>query len=287
MTAVPRGGRRRGGHPVPGPGDRGRDAHVSGWVSVRRRTVPCLTAMAILAIGACTSGQGTAAAPSSPSSVTPSIASPEATSRPAAGASPSMASTDPTASTPSPAASTRMSGPAPTVTPGRTPSATPSPVESAADSSPGSSFGGRSGGASSSSSGDTEPSGPSASPSAPAPDPSASVPLREVSVTLPADGATVSLPVVVEVEVTGFDLVELTGEIAPDEGHLWAFVDAEPPAERVRLPESRSIVTSSDRRIEVGELSPGKHTVTVVATHGYPIPFEPRVQDAVTFTVAG
>lgn len=283
MTVVSRGGRRRGGHAVPGPDVRGRDACVSGWAAVCPTVSRVAVAVVVvLGIAACTSGgESTSAA-----SVGSSAASADVTSGPSAAASPTT-STGPAGSTPSPAASTRMASPAPAVTPGRTPGATPGPDVTSSGGPSGAPSAGSSGGSSDSSTAPGSSSGATASPSAPAPDPSASVPFREVVVTAPEDGATVSLPVVVEVAVTGFDLVDLTGEISQDEGHLWAFVDVEPPVERVRLPESRAIVKSSDRRIEVGELPPGEHTVTVVATHGYPVPFEPRVQDAVTFTVAG
>ncbi len=119
---------------------------------------------------------------------------------------------------------------------------------------------------------------------APGATPSASVE-RQMSIVSPADGAELTSPVVVEVEVRGFELVELTGQMADDTGHLYAFVDESPPAQRVMLPESESIVKSADTSIELGDLPAGRHTVTVVVTHAYPVPFEPRLQDSVTFTV--
>ena len=110
-------------------------------------------------------------------------------------------------------------------------------------------------------------------------------PARALDIVAPSEGADVSGLVIVEVTISGFSITELTGHISDDMGHLYAFVDEAPPPTRVRLPAAPSIVTSADTSIELGDLEPGEHTVTVVATHAYPVPFEPRVDDVVTFTV--
>ncbi|WP_129711011.1 hypothetical protein [Haloactinopolyspora alba] len=132
-----------------------------------------------------------------------------------------------------------------------------------------------------------QPGSPSVPPDrTPQPPPSGTpAPDRTLEVVAPDDGSTVSSPVVVEVEVSGFSLVDLGGDTREDEGHLHAFVDEVPPDDQVWLRESPSIVTSADATIELGELAAGEHTVTVVATYSYPVPFEPRVEDGVTFVV--
>ncbi|MBY5163253.1 DUF4399 domain-containing protein [Salsipaludibacter albus] len=210
-----------------------------------RRATPALALAGAMLLGGCTSGPAAEPSPDSASSVAAPSASPSA-------ASPSQA--------PSASPSEAKTIPLPNATTGGgagdsddTATATPAPAPTSTA---------------------------SASPSS-----GASAPERSLAIEAPADGDEVSSPLTLEVAFDGFELVELGTSMEPAEGHLWAFVDVEPPDERVRLPDSTSIVKSAEPTIELGALEPGEHTVTVLASHGYPVPFEPRITDTVTFTV--
>lgn len=212
-----------------------------------RRATPALALAGAMLLGGCTSG-------------------------PAAEPSP-----DPTSSVASPSASLSASPP------GRAPSASPSEAETIPL--PNATTGGGAG-----DSDDTATATPAPEPTSTgsaSPSSGASAPARSLAIEAPADGDEVSSPVSLEIAVDGFELVELGVSMEPTEGHLWAFVDIQPPDERVRLPDSTSIVKSAETTIDLGSLEPGEHTVTVLATHGYPVPFEPRITDTVTFTVTG
>ena len=112
-----------------------------------------------------------------------------------------------------------------------------------------------------------------------------SPPHREVEIISPADQATVSSPVTLEVRVVGFVLTPIDGSFEDDSGHLYAYVDRPLPTAQERIPEDPSIVRFAATTVELPELEPGEHTIRVIASHGYPVPMMPIVSDEVTVTV--
>lgn len=126
---------------------------------------------------------------------------------------------------------------------------------------------------------------PSEAATAPVVRPSTPPPQRSLEIVSPADGATVSAPVTLEVRVEGFSLTPIDGSFEQDSGHLYAFVDTPLPSEQVRIPEAPEIVRFAEPRVTLPELAPGRHTIGVIAAHGYPVPMMPLVTDQVTITV--
>jgi hypothetical protein len=109
---------------------------------------------------------------------------------------------------------------------------------------------------------------------------------RKVEIVGPGDGETVANPVRVRVSVSGFELVEPDGDTRGATGHLHAFVDRDqlPPAEQI-IPSDPETVDFWTEGVELGRLPPGRHTIMVVASDGYRVPFQPPVWDRVTVTV--
>lgn len=110
---------------------------------------------------------------------------------------------------------------------------------------------------------------------------------RKVEIVSPQGGATVSAPVALEVRVTGFELHEPDGDTSGRTGHLHAFIDAEglPPAQEI-IPSSPETVDFWAEGVTLAGLPPGRHTITVVASDGYRVPFSPPVFDRVTLRVS-
>lgn len=111
-----------------------------------------------------------------------------------------------------------------------------------------------------------------------------------IRITAPANGATISEPVSVSVDITGVT-VKPAAEGDPNAYHYHALVDLD-PATVVQagqpLPTGQAnIIHTADRTITIPNLSPGAHTVTVVLTKTDHVPLSPSVQDRVQFTVAG
>jgi hypothetical protein len=109
---------------------------------------------------------------------------------------------------------------------------------------------------------------------------------RTLAIVSPRDGATVANPVTLRVTVDGFDLVPPDGDTRGATGHLHAFVDRErlPPAEQI-IPSEPGTTDFWAEAVELEELPPGRHTITVVASDGYRVPFRPPVWDRVTVDV--
>jgi hypothetical protein len=109
---------------------------------------------------------------------------------------------------------------------------------------------------------------------------------RKVEIVSPQDGATVSAPVALEVRVMGFELHEPDGDTSGTTGHLHALVDREqlPPAEEI-MPSRPETVDFWAERVTLAGLPPGRHTLLVVASDGYRVPFSPPVFDRVTVRV--
>ena len=95
----------------------------------------------------------------------------------------------------------------------------------------------------------------------------------------------VGQPVVVNVAVEGFTIVEADGDTSGRTGHLHVFVDREPTPAGQAIPVEAGIIHSAETRIEVGNLAPGEHILWVVAGDGAHVPLNPRVMDELTVTV--
>jgi hypothetical protein len=109
---------------------------------------------------------------------------------------------------------------------------------------------------------------------------------RKVEIVAPADGAAVQAPVTLEVRVSGFELVEPDGDTSGATGHLHAFVDRKrlpPPGEII--PEQPGTADFWTGTVTLEGLASGRHTITVVATDGYRVPFGPPVWDRVRVSV--
>ncbi|HWB71155.1 MAG TPA: DUF4399 domain-containing protein [Egibacteraceae bacterium] len=108
----------------------------------------------------------------------------------------------------------------------------------------------------------------------------------EVQITSPTEGETVSAPVTLQVEVSGFDLVPADGDTSGETGHLHAFVDREPTPPGEPIPTGQDdIIHFAQTSLQLEDLEPGEHRVTVVAGDGTHMPFEAAASDDVTFTV--
>ena len=109
---------------------------------------------------------------------------------------------------------------------------------------------------------------------------------RTVEIVSPRDGETVANPVTLRVSVSGFDLVAPDGDTRGATGHLHAFVDRErlPPAEQI-IPSDPATTDFWAEAVELETLRPGRHTITVVASDGYRVPFRPPAWDRVTVDV--
>ena len=124
--------------------------------------------------------------------------------------------------------------------------------------------------------------------------PAAALPAAIPSLTIvaPASGATVTGPKVkVEVEAKNWNPVAAAGAaVTPGEGHLHFFIDT--PASSVAV--GQAIPAGDPKYVHAGaapltgrelELSPGQHTITVVAGNSAHIALASPVPQSVTLTV--
>lgn len=95
----------------------------------------------------------------------------------------------------------------------------------------------------------------------------------EISITAPADGATVSSdrPVAIEVNVRGGELVQATSSDNPRAGHLHIYVDG----------DLTSMVSRSRAKVDLGA---GMHTIQAEFTTADHRSFDPPVTDSITVT---
>lgn len=109
-----------------------------------------------------------------------------------------------------------------------------------------------------------------------------------IKITSPANGASTSGPVMLSVDIQGVT-VKAAAEGDPAAYHYHALVDVD-PATVVQpgqpLPTGQAnIIHTANRTVELPNLSPGQHTVTVVLTRTDHVPLTPAVTDKVSFTV--
>lgn len=124
----------------------------------------------------------------------------------------------------------------------------------------------------------------------PAASPPAAIP--SLTIVAPATGAAVTGPKVkVEIDAKDWKLVAAAGSaVTPGEGHLHFFIDA--PASSVAV--GQAIPAGDPKYVHAGaapltgrelELSPGQHTITVVAGNSAHIALASPVPQSVTFAV--
>jgi hypothetical protein len=109
-----------------------------------------------------------------------------------------------------------------------------------------------------------------------------------VTITSPANGATVSNPVSVTVTSSGATIKAAT-DGDPNAAHFHYFIDRDPatvlqPGQPIPTGQPDIIHTPSTTQ-QLPNLTPGQHTVWVVLAHTDHTPFSPNVQAQVTFTV--
>jgi hypothetical protein len=124
--------------------------------------------------------------------------------------------------------------------------------------------------------------------------PAAAPPAATPSLTIvaPASGATVTGPKVnVQVDTKNWKPVAAAGSaVTPGEGHLHFFIDV--PASSIAV--GQAIPTGDPKYVHAGaapltsrelELSPGQHTITVVAGNSAHVALSSPAPQTVTFTV--
>lgn len=114
----------------------------------------------------------------------------------------------------------------------------------------------------------------------------APVATRTVEIVSPREGAAVRSSVRLVVRTAGFTLHKPNGDASGQTGHLHAFIDRKklPPAEQI-IPEHARTFDFWTARATLTGLKPGRHTILVVATDGYRVPFRPQVWDRVSVNV--
>ena len=106
-----------------------------------------------------------------------------------------------------------------------------------------------------------------------------------VDVSAPATSPA-GQPVRLSVKVEGLTLVKADGDRSGRSGHLHLFVDREPTPAGQPIPMEAGIIHTAETSVEVPNLAPGEHTISVVAGDGAHVPLDPTVMDKVTVAVA-
>lgn len=97
----------------------------------------------------------------------------------------------------------------------------------------------------------------------------------------PADGDTVSNPVVIEFGIDGMTVVK-AGEDQPQSGHHHLIIDAELPDPALPIPVSENYVHFGDGSISTERtLEPGAHTLQLLLGDHLHIPHDPPVMSEV------
>jgi hypothetical protein len=93
-------------------------------------------------------------------------------------------------------------------------------------------------------------------------------------------------PVTVTMTVDGLSVVKADGDTSGRTGHLHLFVDRppSPPGEPIPVGDAK-IIHTAESIITLSDLSPGEHTIWVVAGDGTHVPLPAGVRDKVTVTV--
>jgi Domain of unknown function (DUF4399) len=117
---------------------------------------------------------------------------------------------------------------------------------------------------------------------------SMSMPMSSVTITEPANGATVAGPnVTVRLAVTGVQIVP-AGDMTPGTGHHHLYLDADVASTTAPVPSvPGSIVHMGNAASEYTfeNVAPGPHRLIAVVADGAHVPLQPLVVDTVNFTV--
>ena len=92
-------------------------------------------------------------------------------------------------------------------------------------------------------------------------------------------------PVVISVAVDGVGVTPADGSTATGTGHFAVFVDREPTAAGIPVPDERGILRTADQTIAVPDLGGGDHEIWVVLVKGDETPFDPMVADRIEVEV--
>ena len=111
--------------------------------------------------------------------------------------------------------------------------------------------------------------------------------LGSVKITEPADGATVSSPVKVCMEVRGVRVEPASKGVNVGGGHHHILVDVDQPA------NLRNPIPKNEQHIHMGdgstckevELAPGRHTIRALFAQGNHVPYVPPITDTISVTV--
>ncbi len=108
----------------------------------------------------------------------------------------------------------------------------------------------------------------------------------EVSITSPADGATVTSPVKVTFAIKGMTLAP-AGAAEPDSGHHHLLIDTDMPALDLPIPTDANHVHFGKAQTEADlALPPGTHTLQLLLGDANHVPLDPPVASAkITITV--
>ena len=106
----------------------------------------------------------------------------------------------------------------------------------------------------------TEPASDEPGPSVP-PGPS-------LTITSPQDGDEVQPPLRLEMDVTGIQIVPANGDSSGRTGHYHVFIDRDPVAAGQRIPMEPSVVHTTNNPVELKDVPPGRHKLTVVLGDG-------------------
>ena len=110
----------------------------------------------------------------------------------------------------------------------------------------------------------------------------------KIVISEPADGATVGPNVTLVWTAEGVKIVKAADAKELTEGHFHVFVDTEPitGADQVIPAGDPKIIHTGANTVELKELTPGEHTVTIVLGYSNHTPWQPPVTATVKFTVA-
>ena len=108
-----------------------------------------------------------------------------------------------------------------------------------------------------------------------------------VKITEPANGATVSNPVKVCMEVKNVQVEPAKKGVNLGKGHHHILLDLDQPA------NLKSPIPKNEQHIHMGDgatckeikLAPGKHTIKTLFAQGNHVPYDPPIADTISITV--
>ncbi|MDQ4149311.1 MAG: DUF4399 domain-containing protein [Actinomycetota bacterium] len=103
-------------------------------------------------------------------------------------------------------------------------------------------------------------------------------------ISSPQDGDEVEGPVRLEMDVTGIQIVPANGDASGRTGHYHIFVDRDPVPVGQPIPMEETIIHTANNPIEIDDLPPGMHRLTVVLGDGNHVRIH-EVQSSVNITV--